>query len=101
MTEAPDVGPGNVDVRQLLALAHDKSAESRRALFQNISDLFLSGEARLSERERTLMAGIVSQLIHDVEMSVRHELVERLAKDPNAPRELVVILANDTIEIAH
>ena len=101
MTGAPDVESGDVDVRQLLALAHDKSVESRRALFQNISDLFLSAEVRLTERERTLMGGIVSQLIHDVEMQVRHDLAERLANDPNAPRELVVTLANDTIEIAH
>jgi uncharacterized protein (DUF2336 family) len=101
MTGAPDVNPGNVDVRQLLALAHDKSVESRRTLLQNISDLFLSNDGRLTERERVLMTGIVGQLIHDVEMSVRRELAERLANEPNAPRELLVTLANDAIEIAH
>ena len=101
MTGAADVNPADVNVRQLLALAHDKSVESRRTLLENISDLFISGEGRLSERERTLMAGIVGQLIHDVEMSVRRELAERLASEPNAPRELLVTLANDAIEIAH
>jgi uncharacterized protein (DUF2336 family) len=101
MTGAPDVDPGDVNVRQLLALAHDKSVESRRTLLQNISDLFLTNDGRLTERERVLMAGIVNQLIHDVEMSVRRELAERLAGEPNAPRELLVTLANDAIEIAH
>ena len=101
MTGASDVNPDDVDVRQLLALAHNKSVESRRTLLNNISDLFLAKDGRLSERERVLMAGIVSQLIHDVEMSVRRELAERLANEPNAPRELVVTLANDAIEIAH
>lgn len=93
--------PTDVNVRQLLALAHDKSVDSRKRLLENISDLFISNDGRLSERERTLMAGIVGQLIHDVEMSVRRELAERLATEPNAPRELVVTLANDAIEIAH
>ncbi|MGB8275641.1 MAG: DUF2336 domain-containing protein [Alphaproteobacteria bacterium] len=92
--------PGHVDVRQLLALAHDKSAESRRILLENISDLFLSAEGRLSERERTLMSGIVSQLLHEVEMSVRRELAQRLAAAAHAPHELVVALANDEIQIA-
>ncbi|MFZ0693631.1 MAG: DUF2336 domain-containing protein [Alphaproteobacteria bacterium] len=101
MTGALDVDPANIDVRQLLALAHDKSVDSRRALLQNISDLFMDNDGRLSERERALMAGIVTQLIHDVEMSVRKELAERLATQPNAPRELIVTLANDAIEIAH
>ena len=101
MTGASDVNPDDVDVRQLLALAHNKSVESRRTLLNNISDLFLANDGRLSERERVLMAGIVGQLIHDVEMSVRRELADRLANEPNAPRELVVTLANDTIEIAH
>jgi uncharacterized protein (DUF2336 family) len=96
-----DVNPRDVDVRQLLALAHDKSVDSRRTLLQNISDLFVNDAGRLTERERVLMTGIVSQLIHDVEMSVRRELAERLAGEPNAPRELLVTLANDTIEIAH
>ena len=101
MTGALDVDPANIDVRQLLALAHDKSVDSRRALLQNISDLFMDDGGRLSERERALMGGIVTQLIHDVEMSVRKELAERLATLPNAPRELIVTLANDAIEIAH
>lgn len=101
MTGVSDVNPEDVNVRQLLALAHSRSVESRRTLFKNISDLFLANDGRLTERERVLMAGIVGQLIHDVEMSVRRELADRLAKEPNAPRELVVTLANDTIEIAH
>jgi uncharacterized protein (DUF2336 family) len=101
MTGASDVNSDDVDVRQLLALAHNKSVESRRALLNNVTDLFLANDGRLSERERVLMSGIVSQLIHDVEMSVRLELANRLANEPNAPHDLVVALANDTIEIAN
>jgi uncharacterized protein (DUF2336 family) len=89
-----------MDMRQLLALAHDRSAESRRILFENISDLFVSAEGRLSERERTLMGSIVSHLVHEVEMPVRRALAERLASASHAPHELIVTLANDEIQIA-
>jgi uncharacterized protein (DUF2336 family) len=101
MAGAPDAKDNKVDVRQLMDLAHDKSAESRRVLLENISDLFLSPEGRLSERERSLMAGILSHLIHDVEMSVRRDLAKRLADEEGAPHELIVVLANDEFEIAH
>ena len=41
------------------------------------------------------------QLIHDVEVSVRRALAERLSEQPLAPHELVIALANDEIEVAH
>lgn len=90
-----------LELRELVDLAHDRSAESRRVLLENISDLFLSPEGRLSERERSLMASILGQLIHDVEMSVRRDLAERLAGEEDAPHELIVALANDESQIAH
>lgn len=101
MAAAANPQDNKVDVRQLVELAHDRSADSRRILLENISDLFLSPEGRLSERERSLMAQILSQIIHEVEMSVRRDLAERLAGEEKAPHELIVTLANDEIEIAH
>jgi uncharacterized protein (DUF2336 family) len=101
MAAAANPQDNKVDVRQLVELAHDRSADSRRILLENISDLFLSAEGRLSERERSLMAQILSQIIHEVEMSVRRDLAERLAGEEKAPHELIVTLANDEIDIAH
>jgi uncharacterized protein (DUF2336 family) len=47
------------------------------------------------------MTDILRQLIHDVEMSVRKSLAHKLSTEPNAPSELVMVLANDEIEVAH
>jgi len=70
-------------------------------LVATIGDLFFSQHDILSDRERALMTEILRQLIHDVEVSVRRALAERLAEQPLAPHELVIALANDDIEVAH
>lgn len=87
-------------LKSLIALAHDKTEENRRVLLENISHLFLSSSGRLTEREMALMSDILTKLVHEVEMSVRRELSERLANVEVAPHELVVALANDDIEVA-
>ena len=61
----------------------------------------LQGEGALSERERALMGDILRKLIGDVEKAVRRELAERLAERGDAPRSLVIALANDEFEVAH
>lgn len=93
--------PVSRKVRELLALAHHKSAEDRRTVFRNISDLFLADSGRLSERERMQMAGIVNELVHDIEISLRREFAARLADEPGAPRQLAAALADERTEIAH
>jgi uncharacterized protein (DUF2336 family) len=90
----------STDGNYLLMLARDKSVASRRSLIATISDLFFSPTEVLSERERELMTGILRQLVHDLEVSVRRTLAERLAREPNAPHELVVTLAHDDIDVA-
>jgi len=84
----------------LVELARQKTSDGRRVIFENIADLFLSPEGRLNERESALMTDILHKLIHDVEMEVRRDLSERLADVGDAPHELVVMLANDEIEVA-
>jgi uncharacterized protein (DUF2336 family) len=91
----------NVETQKLFDLAHDRSVAGRKALMATVTDLFFQQGGTLSDRERTLMTEILRQLIHDVEMSVRRALAERLALQPTAPRELITALANDQIEVAH
>jgi uncharacterized protein (DUF2336 family) len=86
---------------QLLELARDKTVVGRRALVATVGDLFFTRGEVLSDRERALMSEILRQLIHDVEVEVRRALAERFAAEPAAPKELVVALANDEIEVAH
>ncbi|HLI10429.1 MAG TPA: DUF2336 domain-containing protein [Alphaproteobacteria bacterium] len=88
-------------VEQLLSLARDKTVAARTRLAETVSDLFFDQAKVLSDRERTLMIDILRQLIHDAEMSVRRTLAERLADKSSAPRELIVELANDQIEVAY
>ena len=88
------------DLTSLVELARQKTADGRRVIFENIADLFISPEGRLNERESALMNDILHKLIHDVEMQVRRDLSERLADNGDAPHDLVVMLANDEIEVA-
>ena len=89
------------DLEALLELAHDRSADARASLVAVLSGLYFDESGELGLRERELMTGILRQLIHDVEMSVRRELAARLAQYAHAPRELVVALSNDRIEVAY
>jgi uncharacterized protein (DUF2336 family) len=89
------------ELTDLLTLARDKSVAGRKTLMGAVSDLFCDNQNVLTDRERALMTDILHQLVHDVEMSVRRSLAERLAMLPAAPRDLIVELANDQIEVAH
>lgn len=90
-----------VDIHELLRLARDRSISGRSELVTTVSDLYFHRSQDLSEREIALMTDILRQLVHDVEMSVRRTLAERLAHQEAAPKSLVTTLANDDIEIAH
>jgi uncharacterized protein (DUF2336 family) len=91
----------SVDGEHLFRLARDKTVAGRRALVATVGDLFFDRKDALSDRERALMTEILRQLIHDVEIEVRQALAHRLARERSAPTELVVMLANDRIEVAH
>lgn len=91
---------GKPDLNELLDLARDKTLQGRRALVETIGDLFESRGSSLSERERALMVDILNKLIREVESRVRHDLSQRLAGRPEIPREIIMLLANDEIEVA-
>jgi uncharacterized protein (DUF2336 family) len=88
------------ETQQLLDLARDKSVAARQALTATVTDLFFARGNVLTDRERALMSEILRQLINDIESSVRRALAEKLAQHKNAPRDLVLALANDEIVVA-
>jgi uncharacterized protein (DUF2336 family) len=88
-------------LQDLLDLARNKTVAARSLLAKTVSDLFFDESTVLTERERALMTDILRQLLHDVEMAIRRNLAERVADQPSAPPELVLELANDSIEVAH
>lgn len=85
---------------RLATLAQNQDRESRRVVFENMVDLFLSEGGRLSDRERALMSGIIGKLLHEMEMRLRRHLAQRLSALEAGPHELIVALANDEIEVA-
>lgn len=91
----------SAETEKLFSLAREKSSESRSALAATISDLFSMEGGTLSGRERGLMLDILARIIRDVEFSVRKRISRDLAVSKDLPRELVVFLANDHIDIAY
>lgn len=87
-------------VAELIDLARDRSHEARRQLVQNIADLYISDEDRLSDHERSMMTDILCKLLQTIEMEVRSELAQRIADLDKAPEELVALLGKDDIEVA-
>lgn len=88
------------DVKALLKLATNRTPAQRRSLFDAIVELLEKDHARLTETECRLMADIIARLISDVTMDVRRALAERLAEQADAPHDLILLLANDQIEVA-
>lgn len=98
MQQAEDIRPAELDY--LLALARQRSTESRSKLVQIIADLFNSGASVLSERERALMSDILEKLVREVELDVRARLAEQLAENENVPPHIMKELARDDILVA-
>jgi uncharacterized protein (DUF2336 family) len=95
MTEGHDE-----ELARLVALSRDSSKRGRRQLFNNISDLFLQEEERLSEQERSLIVSILTKLLSEIETTLRQNLAEELADHEDVPHGLITLLANDEIEVA-
>ncbi|HWK43131.1 MAG TPA: DUF2336 domain-containing protein [Stellaceae bacterium] len=93
----PDASPEAPD---LLEVAAERQRTSDQIILENMAELFVRDDHRLSERERALMESILAKLIHGVEMRVRQDLAKRLEGLETAPRALVVMLANDDVAVA-
>lgn len=69
-------------------------------IYLAVATLFEHQNHSFSSHERQLAADILRRLSKDVEMSIRIGLAERLASDSEAPHELILLLADDKIEVA-
>jgi uncharacterized protein (DUF2336 family) len=69
-------------------------------IYVAVATLFEHQRGAFSEFERNLANDILKRLSKDVEMEIRIRLAERLADDPVAPIELLILLADDKIEVA-
>jgi len=92
---------GKVESMYLVRLARDRSDKGRKAFADALSDLFLADGIALTRNERALIYDILHRIIHDIESAMRVEVSRHLAEQPDVPRDLAVILANDEIEVAY
>ncbi|MFD2206804.1 DUF2336 domain-containing protein [Kiloniella antarctica] len=90
----------DTNLQKLLSMALDRSVKGREALARTIGKLFSEEERALSELERALMTDILGKLISDIEIVVRKALSEELSATKTVPHELILMLANDDIEVA-
>ena len=86
--------------QNLLRLASGRSVGDRMALAKSLVDLLSEMEPDLSDREAALIDDILNKLIGDFETAMRRELADRLSHLELSPREAIVALANDDIEVA-
>ena len=69
-------------------------------LVDALGALYLVPDDVANPRKRTLMLEILRHVIHDVEMQVRRKLALQLANKSDPPHDLILMLANDVIEVA-
>ena len=90
----------NNAMKNLIDLAKDRSVAGRQSLAHAVGELHQRHETSLTAQERALLNDICHVLVEDAEERVRVALAEKLAKAKNVPRDLIVKLANDNINIA-
>jgi uncharacterized protein (DUF2336 family) len=88
------------DMGRLAQLAVNPQGTSREEIYLAVASLYRIQGTGLNPRERALMHEILRRLTRDVEMAIRIALAERLADDTTAPHELILLLADDAIEVA-
>jgi uncharacterized protein (DUF2336 family) len=88
------------DMGRLAQLAANPQDTTREEIYLAVASLYRVQSNHLNSRERELMRDILRRLTRDVEMAIRIALAERLADDTAAPNDLILLLADDTIEVA-
>jgi uncharacterized protein (DUF2336 family) len=89
------------DMSRLAQLAmNPNSGTSREEIYLAVASLYRIQGTGLNERERELMREILRRLTRDVEMTIRIALAQRLCEDTTAPHDLIMLLVDDSIEVA-
>jgi hypothetical protein len=82
-------------LERLLDMARDTSSGSRRELFRTVSDLFVDGAERYTDREIALFGEVIARLAKGSAVGDRIKLAERVAGLGQTPHELALRLADD------
>ena len=87
---------GTRSFQWLIDLAGDPSPRGRMLLGNTVTEMLDKGSAA----EQEIIADILMHIVQRAELDIRRGLSERLARQKNAPREVMVWLANDEISVA-
>lgn len=91
----------NLDRLESLArLSRGVSDEGRQDLLREVTDMFMVAPQDLGEIEKEYFGEIMGKLAFEVEIKIRRNLSETLSEVGEVPRDLIVKLANDEIEVA-
>jgi uncharacterized protein (DUF2336 family) len=92
--------PQRNDLTELAEQANYSKSRRVGDIYLAVSTLFEHQDGTFSAQERSLATDILRRLGKDVEMSIRIALAGRLAESASAPHELILLLADDRIEVA-
>lgn len=84
----------------LREIANTGRVPGSQDLLEALEKACLTPGRKLRESESALLGDILRQLIRDVEMPVRRALADQLSSRDDAPQDLIVLLANDVIDVA-
>lgn len=87
--------------RRLLELANQRAIDGKGGLAASIAKLCLDSHSDLTLGELALVFDILRRLIDQVELSVRRYIADFLADRNDVPHDLVLFLANDSINVAY
>ncbi|MGB6636621.1 MAG: hypothetical protein WBF12_13245, partial [Bradyrhizobium sp.] len=88
-------------IDQLEDALGDKNLARRAEVLRKVTDLFVLKSGTFSEDQIALFDVVMSRLLENIESAARAQFGSRIARLPDAPREVVRLLAADAaIEVA-
>lgn len=88
-------------IERLIALAKDKRPAARRALSLGIVELCHGPGLDLDPQDKEIAGQIIIRLISEFEADLRSQIANRLAASSQAPKALILALAEDEIIVAN
>jgi uncharacterized protein (DUF2336 family) len=90
-----------MNIRELEAAVTHVAPERRAHVLGQVADLFILHAGTYSEDEIALFDDVIARLAAEIEVEARMLLAHRFAKVPNAPRNVIRMLAfDDCVEVA-
>ncbi len=88
-------------IQRLRDIASAQELPAGGDLVESLAEVCMTPGAGLGESDTALLGDILRQLVRDVEMPVRRALADQLSDRADAPSDLIVLLANDVVDVAY